>query len=103
MKKLRLLLEYGAYPIWIYDIEECCVIDTKMPDEWENDIELNDDFIEIQNIYNSLFVNNEKEFLFIGFRSEEERESFKRKVDAAVKKLYEKNNGVYQISNDIEF
>lgn len=102
MKTIRLLLEYGAYPVWIYD-EDNCVIDTALPEEWENDVELDNALTEIQSIYDSLFINNEKEFLFAGFKSEKERENFDRKVEIAVAMLYEKNNGLYQITNDIEF
>lgn len=32
MISLRLLMEYGAYPLWIYD-DEGCVIDTALPKE----------------------------------------------------------------------
>ena len=101
MKTIRLLLEYGAYPVWTYD-EDNCVIDTVLPEEWENDVELDNALTEIQNIYNSLFINNEKEFSFVGFKCEKERKKFNRKVEITVAMLYEKNNCLYPITNNIK-
>ena len=49
MNKIRLLLEYKTYPIWIYD-EEGLVIDTDLPAEWNDDSSLDDLWNEVDSI-----------------------------------------------------
>ena len=41
ISKIRLLLEYGTYPVFLYD-EKDCVIDMDNPPEWRDDQELTD-------------------------------------------------------------
>ena len=38
LKKIRLLFDYGCYPVWLYD-ENNDVIDTLLPEELRSDIE----------------------------------------------------------------
>lgn len=71
MKYIRLLIEYGAYPIWIYEKneDEEFVDDTKIPDEWADNLSLFNLCNEIQNEFNSLFIDNINEFKYVGFKS----------------------------------
>ena len=79
MNSLRLLLEYKAFPIWIYD-EEGLVIDTILPSEWKEYYELSNALDKIQAIYDSLFLDTKEEFKFVGFKSSAEKESFFRQT-----------------------
>ena len=69
----RIILEYGCYPVWLYD-DDGGVIDTRLPDELCDDIELDAKFRSLQARYKALFINNEQEFSFVGFQSESEYE-----------------------------
>lgn len=100
VKTIRLLLEYGCYPVWLYD-EEGGVIDTRLPDELRNDTELDAKLTELQERYEALFVNNEKEFSYIGFKSSDEETAFNTDMLNAIRELKEKLDGKYEIVDDI--
>lgn len=68
-KKIRLLLEYGCYPVWLYD-ENGDVIDILLPKELRDDAELDAKLDNLQARYNALFINNAHEFMYVGFKSE---------------------------------
>lgn len=97
---LRLLLEYGCYPVWLYD-EDGGVIDTLLPEELRSDVELDRKFTDLQKRFDSLFIDNEKEFDFIGFKSDIEKAQFLKDWKIAVKELKDKTNGKYKIIDDI--
>ena len=97
---IRLLLDYPCYPVWLY-AEDGCVIDTVLPEEWQDDAELDDLFIKLQEAYNALFIDDGKEFSYVGFRSDEERTAFEQLMQSAADALYRKNNGKYTIVNDL--
>lgn len=100
VKTIRLLLEYGCYPVWLYD-EEGGVIDTRLPDELRNDTELDAKLTELQERYEALFVNNEKEFSYSGFKSSDEETAFNTDMLNAIRELKEKLDGKYEIVDDI--
>lgn len=100
VKTIRLLLEYGCYPVWLYD-EEGGVIDTRLPDELRNDTELDAKLTELQERYEALFVNNEIEFSYIGFKSSDEETAFNTDMLNAIRELKEKLGGKYEIVDDI--
>ena len=98
---LRLLIEYGAYPIWIYD-EDGGVIDTDVPEEWQDDKILCDMLDSIQEQYESLFINTEKEFSFVGFKSRAKADDFMSLLKKAIDYIILKNNGKYELKNSID-
>ena len=100
LKKIRLLLEYGCYPVWLYD-ENGDVIDTLLPEELRGDSALDSKFDDLQARYDSLFIDNPHEFSFVGFKSEAERKKFISDWEAAVHNLVKKINGKYVIQNDV--
>jgi hypothetical protein len=57
MKKIRLLLEYKSYPMWIYD-ENDELIDNDIIEELKSEKEINEMLMEIQVIYDSLFIDS---------------------------------------------
>lgn len=97
---LRLLLEFGQEPLWQYD-GEGGVIDVGLIPEWENDKELHDILYQLSDEYDALFVNNEKEFSYVGFHDDEHKHSFYALADLFAEKIFQKNSGKYKIINDL--
>ncbi|MGN0910788.1 MAG: hypothetical protein ACI4NV_05125 [Thermoguttaceae bacterium] len=98
---LRLLLEYGQEPLWRYDYDGG-VIDVGLLPEWENDKELYNLTYQLSNEYDALFIANEKEFSYVGFKDEKHRLSFCALADLFATKVYQKNSGQYRIINDLK-
>ena len=96
IKKIRLLLEYNTYCVWLYD-ENDEIIDNDIPPEWNDDQELTNAFMTVSDIYDTFFINNEKEFRYIGCKSKETLCNLENAITRAVK-----NNGKYELINDIE-
>lgn len=101
IKKIRLMLEYNTYCIWLYD-EDGDIIDNDNPPEWDDDKELTDAFMAISDLYDTFFIDNIHEFRYIGCKDKETLQRLKEAVAYAVKLLTEKNNGKYEIVNDIQ-
>ena len=97
---IRLLLEYGTYPVWLY-ADDGGVIDTRLPDELSNDTELEARFDDLQRRYHALFINNEKEFSYVGFKINDEKKAFYADMLDAIRELKEKLGGRYEIVDDI--
>lgn len=102
IKKIRLMLEYNTYCIWLYD-ENDEIIDNDNPPEWDEDENLTNAFMAVSDLYDSFFVDNEKEFRYIGCPNEETRKRLIALIDNAVNILMIKNKGKYQIQNDISY
>ena len=75
IKKIRVVLDYGCYPVWLYD-EDGDLIDTLLPEEIRSNVELDSKFDDLQSRYEALFINNSKEFSFVGFKNEYEKQKF---------------------------
>lgn len=101
LKKIRLLLDYGCYPVWLYD-ENDNIIDTLLPEEMRSDTELEAKFDNLQERYNALFIDNPHEFSFVGFKNNEERKKFFTDWNATVHDFITKLNGRYFVTNEIE-
>lgn len=56
ISKIRLLLEYNTYPIWLYD-EDGEIIDNDNPPEWDNDQQLTDAFMAVSDFYDTFFID----------------------------------------------
>lgn len=68
------MFDYGAYPIWYkYDNG---VYENGFPNELKNADELHRIFNEINDKYTTLFINDDFEFSYRGFSTENERERF---------------------------
>jgi hypothetical protein len=102
IKKIRLLLEYNTYCLWLYD-ENDEIIDNDNPSEWNDDQELTDAFMAVSDLYDSFFVDNDKEFSYIGCPDEKTACRLKDLFSKAVAILMKKNNGKYIIQNDVDF
>ncbi|MBO5565389.1 MAG: hypothetical protein J5935_07225 [Lachnospiraceae bacterium] len=102
IKKIRLMLEYNTYCIWLYD-ENDEVIDNDNPPEWNDDEKLTNAFMAVSDLYDTFYIDNEKEFRYVGCPDEKTREKLKTLIAEAVDVLKTKNNGKYQIQNDINY
>ena len=100
LSKIRVMLEYGCYPVWLYD-EDGDVIDTLLPEELRSNVELDRKFDDLQDRYEALFINTNKEFSYLGFASQEEKDCFLADWQQAVDELVAAVNGKYPVSNEI--
>lgn len=98
--KLRLMLDYHCYPVWLYD-ESGNIIDTLLPEELRSDTELDAKFDNLQERFDALFIDNEHEFSFKGFQTEKEKQQFLNDWQSAVSDLRSKVAGRYEIVDDI--
>ena len=99
METIRILLEYGTYPLWLLD-DEGLTIDTSLPAEWSDDVELDELLTKIMNDYTNLFIDTKEEFKYVGFNDDASKQKFIALVKKAVEKVIEKNAGKYQIIDD---
>ncbi len=99
IKKIRLMLEYHCYPVWLYD-ENDDVIDTLLPDELRSDFELDAKFDDLQERYDALFIDNSHEFSYVGFKNDDERNKYMEDWKTAINELKTKINGKYSIIVD---
>lgn len=101
MRKIRVLLEYRCYPIWIYN-EKGEIVLNDLPDELKNEIDIQNLLKDIQDTYDSLFIDNKVEFSYKGFNSEVEEKEFMRKVTKVVQLIESKVGNVYKIENNVD-
>lgn len=89
MKKIIVRLEYGCYPVWLYD-DDGFVEDNALPPELANAQELNEKFKSLQARFDATYVDTPTDFLNKGFTSPEEKEAFGDDLRTAVAELAEK-------------
>ena len=101
IKKIRVMLDYGCYPIWLYN-EDGDLIDTLLPDELRENKELDLKFDNLQERYEALFINNSREFSFVGFKTEEEKKKFISDWKQAIHDLENATTGKYEIIDELK-
>jgi hypothetical protein len=101
MQKVRIYLDYRCFPLWIYD-DNGDFVDNDLPKELSEDKEVDDAFVEIQNVYDSLFLDNSTEFRYIGFSNEADKEKFIKMIDDAVNLITSKLGDSYIIEKEID-
>ncbi len=57
MKKLKIALEYKAFPIWVYD-ENGTFLDNDSPELLLKDKKLDDKLVTLQATYDALFIDS---------------------------------------------
>lgn len=102
IKTIRVTLEYNTYSLWLYD-ESGDIIDNDNPPEWKNDSELTDAFMAVSNLYDTFFIENKNEFRYVGCPNEETRLRLRNLINYAIQILEQKNQGHYNIQNDIKY
>ena len=87
MRKICLHLECGSYPIQELD-SNGYIIDDMSAEE----LGFSDDFCEkikiMQKLYNDLFINNEKEFLYIGMKKTDDVSRIKELYEEVAEEFY---------------
>ena len=101
IKKIRLTLEYNTYCVWLYN-EDDEIIDNDNPPEW-NDDDLTDAFMSVSDLYDTFFVDTKDEFRYVGCPDEATRQELISRINKAVDLITKKNNGKYDLVNDIKF
>lgn len=101
MKIIRIKLEYGCFPVWIYS-ENNSLIENDLPPHLVGDVEVDPMFVHIQQIYDSLYLNNSKEFKYVGFKNKEEKEAFGRELFNAIELLKKKISKAYIYEENLE-
>ena len=96
MRTIRFMPDHAAYPLWFYDDSGNLTFDWT-PKELTDYPEILANLDEIEAIYNSLFINNEHEFGWKGFDTEEERAEYKALVRITLTLLREKLGDKYKI------
>ncbi|MDL2274477.1 hypothetical protein LJC34_08095 [Oscillospiraceae bacterium OttesenSCG-928-G22] len=99
MRKIEIYLDYPCYPMWIYD-ENNELIDNMLAEELQGEEEIDRILQEIQMTYVGLFTNNEVEFSYNGFESEQDRQAFIDKIEYVVGLIREKVGDKYIVIND---
>lgn len=97
-KEIRLMLDYGCYPIWIYD-ENGNFVDNNLIDEIEKDDGMVAMLEELQKEFDALYLNNQEEFKYIGFPSEMDKQRFIAKVQRIYCGLRDLLGGKYTVKN----
>lgn len=100
IKRIRLMLEYNTYCVWLYD-ENDEIIDNDNPPEWEDDQQLTDAFMAVSDLYDTFFIDNKHEFRYVGCPDDATREKLLSLISNAVEIITNKNHGKYVIQNDI--
>ena len=101
VNKIRLMLEYNTYCIWLYD-ENDQIIDNENPPGLEDDAELTNAFMAVSDLYDSFFIDNDQEFRFVGCPNDETRNKLISLIEHAVDILQAKTSGKFIIQNEID-
>lgn len=101
MKKVKIYLDYRCFPVWIYD-DNGELINNGLPKELSGDKEVDDAFVEIQNIYDGLFLDSSTEFKYIGFKNDSDRQEFLKNIEHAISLIKAKLGDTYIIEKKID-
>lgn len=101
MNIIRIKLEYGCFPVWIYS-ENDNLIENDLPPYLIGDDEIDPIFVHIQQIYDSLYINDSKEFKYIGFKDKEIKEAFGKELSNAIEVLKRKLDKEYVFDENPE-
>lgn len=96
MKTIKIRMEYGCYPVWLYD-DDGFVEDNALPPELASDQDLNERFASLQARFDATHVDTPTDFLNKGFAPPKEKESFKADLGAAVCELAKKCPNTYSV------
>jgi len=102
MERLRLLLEYRCFPVWIYS-EDGEIIDNGLPEQFSKNTKLESLCSMIQEEFDSHYTNDGIVFQYNNFSNTSEIEQFSKKVEEMEKILREECRGNYEVINDIDF
>ena len=102
MKVIKIKFEYGCFPVWIYG-ENGGLIENDLPPNLIGDNDIDSKFVHIQEIYDSLYLDDGKEFKYIGFNEEKEKINFFKELLFAISLLKDKINDEYIIEDNMDY
>lgn len=102
MKEIKIKFEYGCFPVWIYD-ENDELIENDLPPYLIGDHDIDSKFVHSQEIYDGLYLDDGKEFRYIGFKEIEKRENFFKELFSAINLLKSKLDDGYIIKDNMDF
>lgn len=102
MKVIKIKFEYGCFPVWIYG-ENDEFLENDLPPNLIGDEDINSQFAHIQEIYNSLYLDDGKEFKYIGFKEDKEKINFFKELFLAINLLKNKVNDEYIIEDNMDY
>lgn len=85
--------------MWIYENDELRAND--LPPYLIGDHDIDSKFVRIQEIYDSLYLDDGKEFRYVGFKKIEKREKFFKELFSAINLLKSKLDDGYIIKDNI--
>lgn len=94
MNIIKIKLEYGCFPVWIYG-EDNKLIENDLPSYLIGDNEIDPIFVHIQQVYDSLYLNDSQEFKYIGFKDKESQKTFGKELFNAIALLKSKLDSEY--------
>ena len=101
MKKIKIILEYKCYPMWIYN-EDNEFIDNDLVDELKDDSELDSILMNIQDMYDKLYEDDELSFKYEGFKDENKKKKFILEIQKVIDLIKLKVNDKYIIENCVD-
>lgn len=101
MKKLKIALEYKAFPIGVYD-ENGTFLDNDSPKLLLKDMKLDDKLVNLQTTYDALFIDNSIEFEYKGFKSQNEKSKFEEDIREIIEIIAKNVKGKYKVENKID-
>ncbi len=101
MNRLEIGLQYGCYPIWAYDEKDNLLIND-LPWELSSDRDLDDAFLEIQEIYDGLHCADESGIKYLGFSNEEDKNQFLMLIQGAIGLIRTKTGNLYHIHSSVD-
>lgn len=96
ISQIRLIIEYKSYPMWLCDEDGILVLEG-IVDELKDDTWLCRELDEIQQIYNSLFIDTKIEFSYVGFSTKEEEQNYLLRLQNVSSYVAEHLDGKYAI------
>lgn len=86
MQKIKMMFEYHCFPIWVYD-EKGELLCNDLPHFLQKDESLTEACQRLQTQYDSLFIDDGKEFAFVGDDSAKQRDDFLKEAAALYDEL----------------
>ncbi|WP_066244858.1 hypothetical protein [Anaerosporomusa subterranea] len=102
MKKIKMLLDYKCYPMWVYN-EQGELIKNDLIDELKGEKAIEELLNEVQSTYESLFIDNKIEFRYKGFADEVKKKEFLSQLAQVIQLIELKVGNSYKIENKVNF
>jgi hypothetical protein len=100
VQKVRFMIEYACFPLWLYEESTGQLIGPEVPPELTEYPQVLANLDKIQMIWDGLFIDNGVDFGWNGFESEGDKRAFVALVHKTIEMLHEALDGTYIIIDD---